>query len=209
MIKLTGIITGIAITSGSLYLLVPDQSRQIVDGLKQSGMNAADAIFKRTQPDLQMVEANHKEKDSHMFLDRQDQEPEAATPEQFANNQVDKLINSLEDRFGNFVPVAAKEITAPEETAPVAGDALHNGPAATTEQQVFFWRPFDNKSQAEAFVHFLQKKTGFTYTVVVNHTGLQTKYLAAVRIAGDQSKEDFLKAIESITGPSALQPSAG
>jgi hypothetical protein len=78
-----------------------------------------------------------------------------------------------------------------------------------SSQTVLFWRAFDNKEQAQAFTSFLEKRTGFTYEVLVENNGHTNSYQAALTVPDGSDITEMLAIIENITGPAPTQHHTG
>jgi hypothetical protein len=188
MFKLTGIITGIALTASTIYALAPDTAIDLKEEMQQSGMVAAEEMLSRVQPNIESLLAPAPTEVVSTDHSAQQVEP---TETETANTGLDSLQSALQQVLDNT------------EADLAATPIVNEG-----HQTVFFWKAFDNKAQAEAFVHYLQKKTGFAYEVVIENDGVRQRYQAALTVPADQSSTTLLQTIETITGP-AVKRSAG
>lgn len=189
MFKLTGIITGIALTASTIYALAPDSAIDLKEEMQQSGIVAAEEMLSRVQPNIDALLASAPTEELASTVHPAPQDDNSATDA--ANSGLDSLQSALQQVLDNTgADLAATPI-------------INEG-----RQTVFFWKAFDNKAQAEAFVHYLQKKTGFAYEVVTENDGQRQRYQAALTVPADQSAATLLQTIETITGP-AIKRSAG
>jgi hypothetical protein len=191
MFKLTGIIVGIGLSAFALYSLAPSQMAEIQTQITETSLDTAAAILNKVDPPLTMV------------LDAVEQVNAATNDLQVSGLPLSENTLSTEPNLATEVSELQDVVL---ENLALEDDANLQYPSSQT---VLFWRAFDNKEQAQAFTSFLEKRTGFTYEVLVENNGHTNSYQAALTVPDGSDITEMLAIIENITGPAPTQHHTG
>lgn len=226
MFKFAGILTGIALTTASIYGLAPEQAAEIQTQVQQSGLNVLSELFNNAAPTKNLPQdlSQHEMSDAIdsaveyiATISATATQPAGISTEETASDEIRSLVTG-QDSTSSDADTRASINTKPQNTLgelqTTLAEALKNeinpAPSGLTEAQtLLFWKPFENRQQAQAFINYLHHKTGFVYEVIVEtHNNHQT-YQAALSVPATADAAAMLHSIEQSTGIAVKNQSAG
>lgn len=209
MSQFIGFISGIALTAGAIYYFTPDEGKEILDTLSQKTANSASQLYAQlpvagletvlappaTVADSPQTSTATQTHSAALTTTPQTISGAPPLPTPVSAATTEALSRAAEN------PDAEPDATLADEAEVISQEVPATTAPAPHANTQLFWAPFENRQQAQGFIDYLTKKTGFVYELLTEQEGNETRYRAALIYDREDDLPGMLDTLTRITGP--------